>query len=149
MKNHKKRYGQMSTQAVFISLSVKNRDTGETADIVLDNSDWLRYADKIGIPTEPIAEYTQYMLAHEGDVFELPADVYEKLSVYKCEKSFDDGGMSLDQILEKFGKEDDAPDRYWIKDRKVGADRSFIKYLLDKDCFVYRDCESGEYMVRK
>lgn len=148
MKNHKKRYGQMSTQAVFISLKVKNRENGEQAEIVLDNSDWLRYADKIGIPTEPVSEYTQYMLDHEKDVFELPGDVYAKLSVFKCAEPFADGGLSLDQVLEKYGEED-APDRYWIKDRKVGGDRAFIKYMLDKDCFVYRDCESGEFIVRK
>ena len=145
-KNHRRRYGRMSTEAVFTLLKIKDQATGRDMEIVIDNSDWMPYAGKIGIALEPIETYRQYMLEHEAEPFIFPSELYKRLEKYQVAQGDPNlANLSNEEILQSYFEKFDGS--YVAKEVGLRGNRPFIRTRLERDFFVTIDCESGMLTV--
>lgn len=150
-----RRYGEFSTAGAFILVCISNKESGKTAEIVCENTEWY------DILTKETAyfkgnekEYLDFMLKNHDKCFELSALAFDKLakelSVPKNEVFEKDKNKGIKFVAEKYLKKNSwSPSNYdyIIRDKRFEHDRGLLRMLLESGLVVRRDCESGQRFI--
>ncbi|MGM9992621.1 MAG: hypothetical protein ACI376_07245 [Candidatus Bruticola sp.] len=140
-----RRYGQRSTQVTFLLLTIKNADTHEQVRAIIDNNLWLEHAAELNIPTQ-FPDYAEYMAAHDQDAFVLPSRLFEKFKAGAFEEDSKLQILSDQDILDRYFHE--IGRSFVAKELDARSNRALIGNLLERNFFVFIDCESGALTVK-
>lgn len=142
-----RRYTRPSTEVNFILVTIQKKSTGEQAVVVIDNTDWITYCAKMGIPVQPHEKYVEYMTEHGNEPFVMEDVAYDKLSrMAAAEPSAELRAMSREDIAKKYFREFERD--YTLADSELCGDASFLRLLLEKGFIVKIGCESGVMFIR-
>jgi len=145
-----RRFGEFSSAGSFVMVKIKNADREEECSIVCENTDWYLFISALKeYSFSSDEDYTDYMIAHYDEVFELSSDKYEEMknsyeapSLHEFEEAKKAGiSFVADTYLKKgqYG--------YFIRDKKLEHNRSLLRMLLEMGLVVRRECESGNIYV--
>ncbi|MFH1125554.1 MAG: hypothetical protein V1703_00370 [Candidatus Altiarchaeota archaeon] len=154
----KRRYGQFSTAGAFISLFVRNKESGREAYAVVENEDWyLMLTREEGREFKDTGDYTQYMIENHQRCFEVKDSTFNELMKFEApakdeyEKDKSEGVQHVkNKYLEKFywnAPKNTGAYVYFIREEKYAYDESFLRVLLELGLVVRRECESGHRYV--
>lgn len=136
-------------------MNVENRDSGEQAALVIDNTEW--YMSLLDLKEHFIftkEDYIRFMLEKHDTVFQLPGDLFNELKKgyeapppLEFENDREQGLAYLaDRYLQKFSWSPGG-DHAWLVKTELQGNRSFLRLLLEMGLVVRRDCESGRIYV--
>jgi len=151
----RRRYSVFSTTSSYVTVNVENRDSGEQAALVIDNTEW--YMSLLDLKEHFIftkQDYIRFMTEKHDTVFQLPGDLFSQLKKsyeapppLEFEKDREQGLVHLaDRYLQKFSWSPGG-DHAWLVKPELQGNRSFLRFLLEMGLVVRRDCESGRIYV--
>lgn len=142
-----RRYKGFQTETIFLLLQVQDAQSGQRMEIMTTNNSWLsEVAPQLGIPTEPVSAYREYMTAHDQEPFVVPSELYRELSSSKAPQvPASISKLSDEAIIEKYFEE---LERHYIPRREyLRPDPAVICSLLKRGFLVTIGCESGALTV--
>lgn len=142
------RYSDFSTSTMFIAVKIKNSNTGETAEIAIDNSSWMLKCKSMGlVPSSK--EYPEYMKAHSNDEFAVSAEDFNKLSALKSGGAFDFLKKEPEKIKEYITGAGPEPDSFYIDERKCRPMTDFICAAFSfNDILIKQRCIDGKMFLK-